>query len=126
MVLPPDKAWKWATVKAKMNTVSFLDFYSQRENKTSLWTTGATGVELREVQLPRMLALPHILTLSLHTRRVCLPHDLRRAAMELLENENSQLGEDEWQLVLDWCLVASQTDAGGSSLLALDSEVVAM
>ena len=91
------------------------------DNDNKLWTTGATEAQLTEICLPRMLALPGFLVDSILAKGHCLPHHVRRMVMEHIDGGGTQLDAATWQLVLDWCLVASQTDANGSSLLQLST-----
>ena len=57
-ILPTQNAWSWARVQTLNDTAAFTQFYADADNTDKLWTTGATGGELSELTLPRMLALP--------------------------------------------------------------------
>jgi hypothetical protein len=49
----------------------------------------------------------------------CLPHALRAFVTAHIDGGTSQVGADKWQLILDWCLAASQAGTDGSSILNL-------
>ncbi len=87
-----------------------------------MWVTGATEDELTEQQLPRLLALPTFVAEFLVQKGgACLPHTLRNFVTTPIDGGDSQVPPDKWQLVLDWCLAASQGSADGSSILNLGS-----
>lgn len=94
------------------------------ENNAVLWAPQVAAEHLTEIQMPRLLALPNFLALHVQAGGVCLPHNLRAAAKQHMEGGDSQLQQAEWKLILDWCMVAAQKDAQGSSLLALEMEPV--
>ena len=104
-----------------MNTAAFTAYYEGDANANKLWSPGATGVQLTEVCVPRLLALPHFLTDFILETGHCLPHMLRKQIAEHIDWDDSQLPQDNWQLLLDWCLMAAQTNTNSNSLLHLST-----
>ena len=92
-----------------MNIVAFRAFYSDDTNANKLWTPGQHDAQLVDVMLLCMLALPHFLTDFIVDTGHCLPHVLHKKLTEHIDGEESQLPQNEWQLILNWCLAASQT-----------------
>ncbi len=82
---------------------------------------GVAAALLTEVSVPWLLALPHFLTDYILATDHCLPHMLQKFITEHIDGEDSQLPQNEWQLILDWCLAASQMNTGGNSLLHLST-----
>ena len=124
VALPVRNAWDWARVQVCMDTAAFTLYYHDAENNKKMWIAPGGGVEER--QLPRMLALPSFIARQLQEKGPCLPIQLYRAATEHMDGGESQLTQAEWKLVLDWSIAASQVDGGGSSVLALETEVVSL
>ncbi len=104
-----------------MNTAAYGAHYDDDSNIHKLWTPGVPDAAMSNVTLPRMLALPHFLTDFVVERGHCLPHMLRSRVTAHIDSEESQIPQNEWQLILDWCLAASQTNADGNSLLQLST-----
>ena len=119
ILLPPTYTWSWAKPRALMNTARFGQFYSDDDNQNRLWTTGAADEDLTEVCLPRMLAPPGFLVDRVVQEGCCLPHQFRQIIKDHVDGGASQLDGAAWQLVLDWCLAASQTNTNGNSLMQL-------
>ena len=90
-----------------MNTAAFTTHYDDDLNSNKLWTSVVAGAQLTEVCVPRLLALPHFLTDYLMEVEHCLPHMLRKWIAEHINGDDSQLPQDEWKLLLDWCLMAT-------------------
>ncbi len=67
-----------------------------------------------------MLALPTLLAeFVVQQGGACLPHNLRAFVTAHINGGISQVPQAKWQLILDWCLAASQGGPDGSSLLNL-------
>lgn len=125
VALPVRNAWDWARVQVCMDTAAFTLYYQDVDNNKKLWITPGGAIEER--QLPHMLALPSFIARQLQEKGPCLPIQLYRAASEhTMDGGESQLTQAEWKLVLDWSVAASQVDGGGSSVLALETEVVSL
>ena len=119
-ILPPQNSWVWVRVRYLNNTARYVEHYRQEEKKTKLWITGATDEDLVEIQLPRLLALPTFLAeFVMQQGGACLPHNLRAFVTTHINGGTSQVPREKWQLILDWCLAASQGERDGSSLLNL-------
>jgi hypothetical protein len=119
-ILPPQNSWTWARVRYLANTTQYLEHYAQEAHRDKLWTTGAGEDDLVEIQLPRLLLLPTLVAeFVVQQGGACLPHTLRAFVTDYINSGKSQVLEEKWQLVLDWCLAASQAATDGSSILNL-------
>jgi hypothetical protein len=111
-ILPPQNLWTWARVRYLANTTQFLEHYALDANWDKLWAMGAGAADLTEIQLPRLLSLPTLVAkFVVQQGGSCLPHTLRAFVTDHIDGGTSQVGADKWQLILDWCLAASQAGA---------------
>jgi hypothetical protein len=121
-ILPPQNSWTWARIRYLSDTARFGEYYRQVDNQDKLWKIGAPDNELTKQQLPRLLALPTFVAKFLVQQRgACLPHNLRMFIKTHINGGDSQVPGEKWQLILNWCLAASQGGNNGSSLLNLGS-----
>ncbi len=60
-ILLPTNLWTWTKANILWDTTRFKAYYDDEKNQRKLWVTGAWGLELTEVPLPRLLALPMFL-----------------------------------------------------------------
>ncbi len=118
IILPKKNAWTWTNVTYLNDTAAFTRHYEDEGNK--LWNTGVNDAELlTSVDLPRMLALPTCVAEFVITQEGgCLPHAIRKFVKEKIDGGETQVAGQKWQLLLDWCVDASQ-EKGGESLLQL-------
>lgn len=124
VLLPVKKAWDWTKVTVCMDETTFKEHYACEGTETKMWI--APNGAQADITLPRMLALPNFLTAELQKLGACLPHQVWAVVVEHMDAGISQLTRADWELVLDWCIAASQVDTQGSSVLALEAEVVSM
>ncbi len=116
-VLPAQNAWSWTRIQAFNDTAGFTKHYANPDNTDKLWTTGATPDELSEITLPRMLALPTCVAEFVNSREGgCLPHMVHKLVKDKIDGGGTQVQAQKWQLLLNWCLAASQ-EQGGMSIL---------
>jgi hypothetical protein len=100
--------------------VRFGKYYCQVDNQDKLWTTRAPDNELTKQQLTHLLTLPtFVAEFLVQQRGACLPHNLWMFVKTHINGGDSQIPREKWQLILDWCLAASQGGNDGSSLLNL-------
>jgi hypothetical protein len=125
-LLPERNLWTWLKTRYLQNTASFGMFYADEANKDKLWLTGAGDKELTEAPLPRLLSPPTFVAEFLGKQGgACLPHKLRQFISDHIHGGESQIPPAKWQLVLDWCLVASQ-EKDGTSLLNIGAPELAL
>jgi hypothetical protein len=119
-ILPPQNAWTWTRVKYLADMARCTEHYSDESNRSKLWTTGAGDDDLVELQLPRLLALPTVVAeFVVKNGGTCLPHTVITFINTHIEAGTVQVPVEKWNLILQWCLAASQTGTDGSSLLKL-------
>jgi hypothetical protein len=82
---------------------------------------GGGGHDVAKAALPRLLALPTFVAEFLVKQGgSCLPYQLRQFIEEKIDTGGEQAPPEKWQLLLDWCLAASQ-EKDGTSLLNIGS-----
>jgi len=119
-VLPPQNAWTWARVRYLADMERYVEHYSDDANKDKLWITGAGDNDLTERQLPRLLALPTVVAEFVAKQGgTCLPYNVSNFITSYIEAGTAQVSVEKWDLLLQWCLAASQVGTDGSSLLKL-------
>ena len=74
------------------------------------------------VTVPCLLALPQVLVVFLRASGTCTPYVLGKKVEEFIGAEGDGTGAQPWQLVLDWCAAATQTEPGGGSVVAMGVE----
>jgi hypothetical protein len=102
------------------DTAAFTRHYEDKGNSKRLWNTGVNDAELlTSVNLQRMLALPTCVAEFVITQEGgCLPYAIRKFVKEKIDGGETQVAGQKWQLLLDWCVAASQ-EKDGASLLQL-------
>jgi hypothetical protein len=113
--------WAWQKTKYVNNTATFTAYYNIAENWDKLWLTGGGDQDVIKAALPRLLALPTSVTKFLVTQGgTCLPYQLQNFIRNKIDTGEDQVTPEKWQLLLDWCLAASQ-EWEGTSLLNIGS-----
>ena len=108
-LLPPQNAWAWAKVKYLNNMVAFDEHFDDASIWDKLWTPGVAEITLKEKLLPRLLALPTFVAEFINSQGgACLPHKLCSFVQDYINNGETQIQHHKWNLILDWCIVASQ------------------
>jgi hypothetical protein len=108
-LLPPQNAWMWQKTKYVKNTARFTGHHERVENRDKLWATGEGDPDIIEAALPRLLALPMFLAKLLCKQGgTCLPYKLQNYIRDRIDSGAFNFPADKWQLLLDWCLAASQ------------------
>ena len=105
--LPSTKMWDWYSDTAVTDYDKFKDYHATVENKGSLWTPVASNGTLTDIKVPNLLAIPNVLVDLLRNQGAAV------TSFEVLESvdaliEESGEGEEQWELVRKWCLVAGQ------------------
>ena len=96
------------------------------ENRDKLWSTGGGEQDLTEAPLPCLLALPTFVAEFLgKLGGLCLPYQLQTFITGKIDEEGSQISHEKWQLLLEWCIAASQ-EKDGTSLLNIGSSEPAL
>jgi hypothetical protein len=118
-ILPPVNTWSWQKTQYVNDTARFTTHYESMENADKRWSPrvgeGEQGVI--EAPLPRLLALPKFVAQFLCGQGgTCLPHKLRTHICDRIDSGEFNVPAEKWQLLLNWCLAASQ-EREGTSLL---------
>ena len=108
-LLPPQNAWAWAKVKYLDNMVVFDEHFDNAAIWDKLWTPGAAETALKEKLVPCLLVLPTFVAEFINSLGgACLPHKLCSFVQDHINNGETQIQRHKWNLILDWCIMASQ------------------
>jgi hypothetical protein len=108
-LLPKLNAWTWVKVKYLDDTVAFDKHFEDAAIWDKLWTTGAEETTLSEKLFPRLLALPTFVAEFINSQGgACLPHKIYSFVQDHINNGNTQVPHHKWNLIIDWCIAASQ------------------
>jgi hypothetical protein len=108
-LLPPQNTRAWAKVKYLDDMVAFDKHFEGTAVWDKLWTTGAEEINLTEKLFPCLLALPTFVAEFITSQGgACLPHKLCSFVQDHINNGNTQIPRHKWNLILDWCIAASQ------------------
>ena len=114
----PDKAWTWTTRKLIMDITVLEEFYATPANKHRLYHQSTKGGEQR-ITVPRLLFIPpEVVAFCIEGPRT--PFELHQFVTKVATRGDGDT-LNEWQLVFDWCFVASHYDATATttSMVAL-------
>ena len=115
----PEKAWKWTTRKVVLDSTLLEMFYAIPANKSRLYQPQSKTGE-QQVSVPRFILLPPMLVAFCSTTPRT-PFDLHQFVTGHVTGDITDTTIQDWQLVLDWCIVASHHEAASitTSTLAL-------
>jgi hypothetical protein len=114
----PEKAWTWTARKLVMDITLLEEFYAIPANKYRLYHQTTRGGEQR-ITVPRLLLIPPTVV-AFCTEGPQTPFDLHSFVTKLATQGDTN-ALNEWELVLDWCFVASHYDSTAmtTSMVAL-------
>ena len=122
--LPPVKTWAWVTRKIIADPTALAVHYGSVDEDAALelWRPDNTAVAGVDQTLPRVCVCPmkYVARASENAAagNPTMPHQLREWVAE--DISTTQLDQGDCELLLDWCVMASQVDTPGDSLLAFD------
>lgn len=105
-IMMDDTMWKWMAKQMGMDVPPIQGYYTNPLNAKRLYHDTASGGT--DANVPRMLYLPPpFLVYCLETQRT--PFDLHEFASQYATRDGSDVTVDMCTLLMDWCLVATQT-----------------
>ena len=124
--LPQVKAWQWYTGQVNVAKDDFMEFFKTESNRTKWWTPASQLTS--ETKVPYLLALPNAMVEILREAGgASTPADVMAAMDEVMLRMGGGIMEDQWNTVVEWCLVASQADGNNKkSLLSIEVDSVAI
>ena len=122
--LPQVKAWQWYSGQVNVDKEDFAEFFENEDNKNKWWTPSSQVTS--ETKAPFLLALPNAMVEILREAGgASTPADVYAAMEEVTLRIGGGLPENQWKTIIEWCLVASQTDANNrKSLLSIEVDSV--
>jgi hypothetical protein len=125
-VLIPTNAWMtWATHKVGGDAKAMTDHYHNKANYGKLYQE--PGVR-STTHVPNILAIPlsTVRLLELH-KKGKMPHECLKIIMSHINDPTVGADKDAWNLVRDWLITATYSDAKkkkNTSVLSIDIEPV--
>jgi hypothetical protein len=128
IVLPQQKTWSWETKTVSTDAAAMDAYYAEDSTRQGkLWAPpmGEAGGEVA-VKAPILLAIPLVLFQVIRDeKRAIMPHDIHALTVAIVTNSpDVEKARTDWELVLSWCLMASQMNTSGNSHLSLAVEAV--
>jgi hypothetical protein len=122
--LPQVKAWQWYAGQVNMDKEDFTTFFDDEANKNKWWWPSSTMTH--EGRAPFLLALPNeMVEILRESGGAPTPADVMVAMDEVMLRIGRGITDDQWKTVIEWCLVASQSDANDrKSLLSIEVDSV--
>jgi hypothetical protein len=113
---------------AQVNThkEDFLAFYENEDNKNKWWTPSSALTS--KLKAPYLLAMPNAMVEILRELGgASTPSNVLGAIDNVNQTMNGGVTEDQWKTVVEWCLIAGQSDANDrKSLLSIKVDSVAI
>jgi hypothetical protein len=128
VLFPTVKTWQWIKATVATDSPTLIEHYDEDPlRRGTLWMPNADCVT-GEGHVPCLLHIPMILfELIRNEGRPLMPHEILRLVLVHIEscqgNQNQQ-ASTSWELIVKWCVVASQHDAQGESLVAFSVEAI--
>lgn len=124
--LPQSKAWQWYSGQVNVAKDDFIQFFDNEDNKNKWWTPASQLTS--ETKVPYLLSLPNAMVEILREPGCAsTPADVLAAMEEVSLRMGGGLVDDDWKTIIEWCLVASQSDANNrKSLLSIEVDSVAI
>jgi hypothetical protein len=108
--LPQNKAWQWCVAQVNTDKEDFMTFYESEENTNRWWTPSSALTN--EVKAPYLLALPNAMVEILQeSGAASTPANVLGAIDDVNQAMNIGLPEDQWKTIVEWCIIAGQSDA---------------
>ena len=127
ILLPTNKTWQWVKESVFTDGTALIKHFDDDPTRIgTLWKgEGATDSTKRELQAPRLISIPlWLLEQIKHEGRALMPYEVLRFIMTHLEEVNTQEYADSWATVAAWCVLASQGNTTGDSLMSFSIEAI--
>ncbi len=124
--LPQIKAWQWCVAQVNTNKEDFLTFYKNEDNKNKWWTPSSALTS--KLKVPYLLAIPNAMVEILQeSGGASMPSNILAAIDNVNQTMNGGVTEDQLKTMVEWCLIAVQSDANDKkSLLSIEVNSVAI
>jgi hypothetical protein len=128
VLFPTIKMWQWIKATVATDGPKLIAYYDEDPSRRgTLWLPGAdcaTG----EGHVPRLLHIPVMLFEQIRNKgRPLMPHKILQLVLtylELNQEGQNQQTNTAWELVVKWCVVATQQDSQGDSLVSFSVEAI--
>jgi hypothetical protein len=91
----------------------------------TLWKGEGGGDNKAELHAPRLLSIPlWLLDRIRQEGRALMPYEILRMVVQHIDEVDTQAYADAWSTVAAWCILASQGNASGESLMAFSIEAI--
>jgi len=127
ILLPQQKTWQWVKETVFTDGPALIKHFEDDPARTgTLWKgEGATDDSKAELHAPRLLSIPlWLLDRIRQEGRALMPYEILRMVVNHIEEVASQEYTDAWATVAAWCILASQGNTTGESLMSFSIEAI--
>ena len=127
ILFPTIKTWQWVKETVCTDGPALIKYFDDDPTRAgTLWKgEGGDADERRELHAPRLLAIPFWLLDRIRREgRALMPYEILRVVINHMEEVNDPAYATAWSTVAAWCLLASQGNAAGDSLVSFSIEAI--
>lgn len=121
ILLPQLKTWQWVKDTVATDGPALIKHFEDDTLRNGTLWRGKGGEEIakQEIQAPRLVVIPLWLLERIRQEgRALMPYEILRVILKHVEEVNTQAYADAWDLVVAWCIMASQGCKDRESLLS--------
>lgn len=127
ILFPTIKTWQWVKETVCADGPALIKYYEDDPVRIgTLWPgDGGSEDEKRELHAPRLLSIPLWLLDRIRKEgRAMMPYEIARIVVTHIEEVGDQTYATAWSTVVAWCMLASQANAAGESLVSFSIEAI--
>jgi hypothetical protein len=128
IVLPQQKTWKWETKMASLDAMALEAYYTADPTRRGRqWVPDqANAHEWMAVKAILLLTIPLVLFRAIWEEgKPLMPHKIRGLVMAFIhEAVDMAKASMDWDLILSWCILATQQDTNGNSFLRMPVDAI--
>ena len=127
ILLPQLKTWRWVKEMVFTDGPAMIKHFKEDPARTGTLWKGEGGNEgtKGKLQAPRLLLIPLWLLDRIRQEGMALmPYEILRIVVNHLDEVDTQVYADAWLTVAAWCILASQGNSAGESLMSFSIEAI--
>ena len=127
ILLPQLKTWQWVKETVFTDGPALIKHFGDDPARTgTLWKgEGGDDDSKTELHAPRLLSIPlWLLDCIRQEGRALMPYEILRMVVHHIEEVDTREYTDAWATVAAWCILASQGNTSGESLMSFSIEAI--
>ncbi len=127
ILFPTIKTWQWVKKTVYTDGPALIKHYDDDPTRIgTLWKgEGADESEKRELHAPRLLSIPMWLLDRIRQEgRALMPYENARIVVNHIDKVNDAAYGAAWATIVVWCILASQSNAAGESLVSFSIKAI--